>query len=327
MRLLKKYFLKLFVIGILGFLAIVAYVHFVVFTAPHDFATQEFIEIPQGSSLSSISKILEDQNIISSEKWFKLALYVLGKEQEIKSGSYYFTSPQDMKEVIRTVINGSYNIPTERVTILEGEAAYEFSATVAKALPLVDEQVFLDLVTSKNKEGYLYPDTYFFPQDATESDVISIMEKNFSKKISPYNDAIKNSQYTLGEILAMASLIENEAGSASFETKKKVAGVLWKRVEIQMPIQADAVFSYIYQEHLPRVLLSHLEVDSPYNLYKQIGLPPGPIGNPSIDSIRAALEPTPSSNLFYLTGFDGTFHYAQTLWRHESNRRQYLNYK
>jgi len=164
-------------------------------------------------------------------------------------------------------------------------------------------------------------------EDAKSQDVVRIMEKNFDKKIAPYQSQIDASKYSLDQILTMASLVENEAGSASYLTKQRVAGVLWKRVDEGIPIQADAVFGFIYQEHLPRVLLRHLEVDSPYNLYKKTGLPPGPIGNPSIDSIRATLDPIITSNLFYLTGFDGKFYYAETNGGHERNRRQHLNYR
>lgn len=308
-------------------IAFVLYVYLVVLPSPTEFIQNQFVDIKKGSSLGVIADTLESKGVISSSTFFKIGVYLAGRQEDLKSGMYFFAEPGRMDEVMRTIINGSFSVPTERVTILEGHAAYQFSDTVADKLPFVNSSELLALIEKEQKEGYLYPDTYFFPQDADAADVIRIMEKNFNKKIEPYQSQIQNSKYTLDEILAMASLVENEAGSASYETKRNVAGVLWKRVDVGIPIQADAVFSFIYQTHLPRVLLRHLEVESPYNLYTNKGLPPGPIGNPSIDSIRAALDPVITENLFYLTGFDGKFYYAQTNAGHEQNRRLHLNYR
>ncbi len=327
MRKIIKYTSIIVLVGLLVVAAICAYIYFIVAEAPQNFATNQFIEIEKGSSLSKVATQLEEKQIISSADLFKLGVYITGRQDQIKSGTYYFTEPIRVEEVVSKIINGSFEVPTERVTILEGHAAYQFAPAIARVLPEVDTDTFLSLIRAENKEGYLYPDTYFFPQNATEEDVLRIMERNFEKKIEPLQGLIASSKYSLPEILTMASLVENEAGSASYETKQNVAGVLWKRVDVGIPIQADAVFSYIFQKHLPRVLLSHLEVDSPYNIYKKTGLPPGPIGNPSIDSIRATLEPIVTDNLFYLTGFDGKFYYAKTNGGHEQNRRLHLNYR
>ncbi len=304
-----------------------SYVYFFIAEAPENFPKDQFIEIKSGSPLSVIADEFEKQGVISSATLFKIGVYATGNQQQLKSGTYYFTKPLRIEEIIRKVINGSFEVPTERVTILEGQAAYQFASSIAQALPLIDEAELLSLIQQEKKEGYLYPDTYFFPQDAEEDDVIRIMEKNFTKKIEKYVADIEKSPYTLDQILTMASLVENEAGAASYDTKRKVAGVLWNRVGVNMPIQADAVFSYIYQEHLPRVLFRHLEVESPYNIYKYTGLPPGPIGNPSIEAIRATIDPIDTDYLFYLTGFDGKFYYSKTNSGHEQNRRRHLNYR
>jgi len=172
---------------------------------------------------------------------------------------------------------------------------------------------------SKGKEGFLFPDTYSVPVNADTKEFIDILEKNYKTRTSVVRTQIEGSQYTEQQIITMASLVESEAGSASYATKQRVAGVLWKRIQIGMPLQADAVFSFIYQKHLPQVLFSHLEVDSPYNVYKNTGLPPGPISNPGIDSIRATLNPNIKDDLFYITGKDGVFYYARTLAGHNTN--------
>jgi len=302
------------------------FVYFIVLEAPSDFPEETYLEIPQGSTLSSVSDALAESNIINSSFFFKVGAYVKGTQDQIKSGNYYFDEPARTDVVLSRIINGYYNIPAERVTIVEGQASYQYVPVIAAGLPFVQESELLKLITSQKKEGYLYPDTYFFPENSTPEQVIQIMEENFKKKIAPLALEIQNSSYTQDEIITMASLIENEAGNASYETKRKVAGVLWNRVQIGMPIQADAVFPFILKKYLPRVLFSHLEINSPYNIYKNVGLPPGPIGSPSIESIRAAVNPAETDNLFYLTGFDGNFYYSKTNEGHEQNRRKYLNY-
>lgn len=327
MRTLKRHFFKLFLAGFLTAGALFVYAYFFLLAPPVNFSESKFIEIQRGSTLSSIAQTLAEKDIITSQDLFKIGVYLSGKQDQLKFGTYYFPEPERMEEVVRKIVQGDFDVPTVRVTIFEGQAAFQYAPVIARALPGVSEQELLDAIRADQKEGFLYPDTYFFPQNADAQDVMRIMEKNFDNKIAPYKNDIENSKYTLSEILAMASLVENEAGSASFETKQRVAGVLWKRVEVGMLIQADAVFPFIYQRPLPRVLNIHLESDSPYNLYKYTGLPPGPISSPSIDSIRAALDPVITQDLFYLTGFDGKFYYARTNAGHEQNRRLYLNYR
>ncbi len=321
---LLKILAALFVLGVLGLVAAGTFFYYRVAQPPLDFPTQEFITIDNGSSLSSVATLFQNKSLITNADAFKALVYLTGRENEIKSGTYYFARPQDMLGLVQTVLGGTYNVPVHKVTIFEGEAAYKFAPRVAAELPFVNAEALTKL--AKEKEGYLYPDTYNFPADSNEEKVVSIMEKNFNDRLEDLASDFGKSKYTKEQIITMASLVEGEAGVASYETKQKVAGVLWRRLDIGMPIQADAVFSYIYQKHLPRVLLRHLEVDSPYNIYKKSGLPPGPIGNPSIDSIRAALSPIDTGNLFYLTGFDGKFYYAKTLSAHERNRRLHLNY-
>ena len=117
----------------------------------------------------------------------------------------------------------------------------------------------------------------------------------------------------------MASILEKEA--RKLETRKVIAGILWKRIEIGMPLQVDAVFGYIHATSTYSPTFEDLEVDSPYNTYTNRGLPPGPIGNPGLESIRAALEPTKTPYLYYLTGKDGFMYYAKTFDQHVANRR------
>ena len=293
--------------------------------APSTGATDVYVEIPQGSSATTVATILEEQEIIRSADFMLLSMRMFGNDNAIKSGTYFFDSPQSLGEVIERVTTSDYQLPSRTITLFEGEANFEYAERLGAAFPYVYADEFTR--EAAGMEGYLFPDTYTIPERATTVEVIEILRDNFDARIEPLEEQIAASPYSLDDIITMASLVETEAGNASYETKQRVAGVLWRRYDIGMLLQADAVFSYIYQEHLPRVLYEHLEVNSPYNLYKYTGLPPGPIGNPGIDSIRATLNPVnPENYLYYLTGNDGKFYYSRTLSGHEQNRRNYLRY-
>ncbi len=298
------------------------YVYQLPYQQPGVVALDTYVEIPTGASATRAGELLESAGIIRSADVFLVALKLSGKTGDIKSGEYYFNTPQKLETIIGRVTSSAYGLPTKTVTLFEGEPNFEYAQRLANQFEYVTESEFMRL--AKNQEGYLFPDTYNIPLRASTQEVIDKLRANFDRRTESLQDQINASQYNRDQIVTMASLIETEAGNASYETKQKVAGVLWRRIEIGMPLQADAVFSYIYQEHLPLVLFKHLEVDSPYNVYKNTGLPPGPIANPGIDSIRAALNPVDTGNLFYITGKDGVFYYAKTFAGHNQNIRNYL---
>ena len=294
-------------------------------TAPGIVEQSQYIEIPSGTSAGGAAAILEEQGIIRSADTLLLSLKISGQDGAIKSGTYYFDVPHTLSEVIDRITSADYGSPLVTITLFEGEANFRYAERFEREFEYISAKEFIRVATPY--EGYLFPDTYTIPERATADEVVDIMRDNFDRRIESLREDIESSSYSLDEIITMASLVETEAGNASYETKQRVSGVLWRRFDIGMLLQADAVFSYIFGEHLPRVLYRHLEVDSPYNLYKHTGLPPGPIGNPGFDSIRATLEPVnPEGYLYYLTGHDGKFYYAKTLSGHEQNRRNHLQY-
>jgi len=148
------------------------------------------------------------------------------------------------------------------------------------------------------------------------------MENNFNVKISEIQDKIEKSKKSLKDVIIMASILEKEGNS--FESNKIIAGILWKRIEIGMPLQVDAVFPYIIGKNTYELTLEDLKVDSKYNTYLHKGLPPGPISNPGIYSILATLEPIKTDNLYYLSDKNGTMHYATNFEQHKKNKELYL---
>ncbi|MBI3075161.1 MAG: endolytic transglycosylase MltG, partial [Parcubacteria group bacterium] len=149
------------------------------------------------------------------------------------------------------------------------------------------------------------------------------MRENFFKKIKPLETAIGDSGKNLHEILTMASLLEEEARAA--DTRRLIAGILWRRLKIGMPLQVDATFMYINGKNTFELTLEDLADDSsPYNTYTHKGLPPGPITNPGLDSIVAALYPKENPYLFYLADLSGTTYYSRTFDEHKEKKFRYL---
>ncbi|MEK7149015.1 MAG: endolytic transglycosylase MltG, partial [Patescibacteria group bacterium] len=178
-------------------------------------------------------------------------------------------------------------------------------------------------------EGYLFPDTYRLYKDASADDVIRKMLGNFDRKLTKdMRNEIILQRKTIYEIVTIASLIEKEVKSP--EDKVLVSGILWKRLQLKIALQVDASIIYIKTNGRSqlnggeKVLYEDLKIDSPYNTYKYRGLPPGPISNPGLESIEAAIYPKQSPYLFYISTPDGKTIYSKTLEEHNTAVAKYL---
>lgn len=179
-------------------------------------------------------------------------------------------------------------------------------------------------------EGYLFPDTYRIYASSTPDELISRMLDNFDLKLNPEMVAeIERQKKSLTEIISLASIIEKEAPISNIEEgdrdAKLVSGVFWNRLEIGQALQSDATLSYLFSDNKPQHSGAELEVDSPYNSYKYAGLPPGPIGNPGLIAIRAAIYPAETNYYYFLTPPDSReVIYARTYAEHLQNKYKYL---
>ena len=216
--------------------------------------------------------------------------------------------------------NGNFGLTPVRLTFPEGITTKQMSLILSDKLIDFDGEEFLKL--SKDKEGYLFPDTYLFAPNTKPDEVIRVMKKNFDDKLLGINKAFSDFKKPLKDVVAMASILEAEARTT--ETRKVIAGILWKRLAMGMPLQVDAPFQYIIGKNTFQLTLADLKYDSPYNTYKYKGLPPGAIGNPGIDALLSAVTPTKSSYLFYLSDIRGNMHYANTFAEHVINKEKYL---
>ena len=298
-----------------------ATVWYVAASAPRSFNAPRIVRIEEGTTLQGGAKLLKEQHIIRSETVFIASALILGGEHSLIAGDYYFAAPQNVVVVGNRLSAGDYNLEPLKVTVPEGSTIADIADILSDKLLIFDREQFLAL--AEGKEGYLFPDTYYFRPTESPALVLSAMEENFYKRIEPLRDDIVASGRSLHDIVTMASLLEEEARTT--QSRKMISGILWKRIALGMRLQVDAVFPYIIGKNTFEVTKKDLLVDSPYNTYLYEGLPLGAISNPGLNSIEAAVNPTPSQYLYYLSDHGGGMHYSKTYEQHLLYKRQYLD--
>ncbi len=289
------------------------------FAAPAGFPAGAYVRVEEGMSLTSIAQKFEANGVVSSAARFKLLTRLLGDETHIPAGYYYFSHDENMVWVAMRLLNGDFETTPVRITIAEGSTVRDIAKQLLIKVPDFNSREFM----ARAREGYLFPDTYFFRPGESTQTILSVFENNFNNKMLKAQAAISASGHSLDEILIMASIVEKEASKTA--DRKMIAGVLWHRIDIGMPLQTDATFPYYLGRNTYEVTLTDLQTDHPYNTYTNKGLPPGPISNPGLDSIMAAAQPTKNTYVFFLSDRQGNFHYAVTYEQHLANRQKYLN--
>ncbi|HQT82578.1 MAG TPA: endolytic transglycosylase MltG [Candidatus Paceibacterota bacterium] len=287
---------------------------------PADFTPGSTVVIPDGASAPLAAQTLADAHIIAHPAVLRALLRIADASGRIQAGAYRFAAPENALTVAYRLVVGAYGLPAVRITFTEGTTVREMAAQVAAAFPGISADGFF--TAAQSDEGYLFPDTYFFPPSANAASIIAAMRANFDAKIASSSGEIQASGRSLSDIVTMASLVEKEARTTV--NRRIVAGILYNRLKLNMPLQVDAVFGYIYGRDTYSPSYVDLKVNSPYNTYTHTGLPPGPIDNPGMDSLEDALNPTKTNYLYYLTDKNGVMHYATTYAEHQANQRKYL---
>lgn len=289
-------------------------------TPPAEFPTHSLITIDEGSTLEEATQILEGRHVVRSALLLEAITRARGFGTDTKAGKYYFETPVTAFTIAGRISHGDYGIEGVRVTLVEGMTAKEMAAELSRMLPSFSEEKFLQ--DAKPLEGTLFPDTYFILPGTTEEEVVSLLTNTFAQKTE---ELFKTHASSLSQrdIVILASLLEKEAIGIS--DKQRVAGIIMNRLKIDMRLQIDAVFGYIVGRSGYTPTGNDLESESPYNTYKVIGLPPGPIANPSLESLEAALTPEKTPYMYYLTGRDGRMYWAKTFEEHKRNRELYLD--
>ena len=288
---------------------------------PADFPTGRLVTIDDGMTLAEVAASLKSQHVIRSKIAFSMLVTLLAGEGGALSGEYFFSQPLSLFTVAKKVVRGEFGLVPVKITIPEGSTVKDIAALFSQKFDDFDPDEFTRL--AKDKEGYLFPDTYFFLPNVKAPQVVAEMEENFFKRIQTIQKQIDEFGKPLRDVVIMASLLEKEA--RTLKTKRIVAGILWKRIAIGMPLQVDAVFPYINGKNTYTLTHDDLKIDSPYNTYRYKGLPAGPIANPGLDSLRAAVTPIETEYLYYLSDRKGNMYYASTFEEHKRNKRLYLN--
>jgi len=291
--------------------------------ASYPFPDRALVSVERGESLKQISQVFEEQGVVRSAFWLKTFIIILGGEKRVVAGDYYFPEPLNVFSIARILHRGEFGLIPLKITIQEGFSSREIASLLGQNLPSFEPEDFIKEVNEKNLEGYLFPDTYFFMPNTKASGAILIMRENFSRQIDDYEEDILKSEKTLNDIMIMASIIEKES-NGNIKSKRIVSGILWKRLKLKMLLQVDAPFRYYNGKHSYTLTKEDLKEDHPYNTYVNKGLPPTPISNPGIDSIRAAIAPTNTEYLFFMSDKAGNMYYAKNFDGHQANREKYL---
>ena len=298
--------------------------------------------IQKGQGSKQIAQNLKNQDLITSAFFFQAYAFINGDTKKLQAGTYILTPGMSVSRIVKKISTG--DALRERLTIIEGWSIQDIAKDLEeKGLFSVDE--FTDLLGNLQKipskdfsqaysflaekpgslsyEGYLFPDTYFISMHETLEEIIERIFTNFDKKITlDIRNEIRKQGKTLFEIITLASLLEKEVQSV--KDKKLVAGILWKRLEAGMPLQIDATIAYLTGKQTTRISRKETQISSPYNTYQNRGLPIGPIANPGIESIQAALDPTQSPYWFYLSTPQGETIFSKNLDEHNTAKAQYL---
>lgn len=294
------------------------------------------LNIPEGSSGDDIAQILAQNHIIDNPKAYYAAVEAADAAMSIKPGDYILTTGQDPASVVTQLVEGP-NVEGITLTIQEGLTVAQSAARVeetlgipadefiaqAKASNYVADYPFLEGAYDDSLEGYLYPKTYSFSEQPTADQVIRTLLDQFQTETASLGLDNAPTGLSAHDIVTMASLIERETAVA--DERPLVASVMYNRLAIDMPLQIDAAIVYARGGGSDPVTYDDLEIDSPYNIYQNLGLTPGPICSPSVSSIEAALNPSDTDYLYYVASpdGDGTHRFSSDYEQFERDSQEY----
>lgn len=283
--------------------------------------SQKIFVVRKGQGVREISSNLKQQGLIKDPIVFFIINKKMGYDKKIEAGDFKLSPSMNTWDIANSLTHGTLDI---WVTIPEGKRTEEVAEILKENVPTFEESWIQSLATN---EGYLFPDTYLIPKDATIDLISTMMKDNFQQKF----DSVKNTKTTNltdRETIIMASLVEREA-KADID-RPMVASVIYNRISIDMKLDIDATLQYAlgYQTDEKRwwkkgLTAEDKTINSPYNTYTNPGLPPGPISNPGLASIKASLNPAKTDYLFYISDANGTNHYAKTMEEHNANIKKY----
>lgn len=294
--------------------------------------------VQSNESVSSIADRLHQEGLIRSPTYFRLRIQFTGKDQDIVAGQFQLRTDMSTAQIIDTITSEeAVSFEETTVTFLEGWRVEQYAEALLEAGLITSTEEFIEATfdarwnaeypilhsrpSGRGLEGYLFPDTYTFRDDATPHDIIATMLDNFDARVTP---EMRASVDALGmsfhQALTLASIVEREAALES--ERPLIASVFFNRYVASMPLEADPTVQYQLGEPgewWPVITGSDLDEGGSYNTYLNPGLPPGPICNPGLDAMRAAFAPEPSDYLFFVARGDGSHAFAETFEEHQEN--------
>ncbi|MDN6711171.1 endolytic transglycosylase MltG [Tetragenococcus halophilus] len=296
------------------------------------------VTIPNGSSNKQIGEILENENVINSGMVFNYYMK-FNNQDGFQAGEYVFSPSMTLDEIANSLKEGESAFDQARIAVPEGYDVEEIAEEIDQQTEFSEDE-FLDLMKDEDffdelhdsypellddaaeaedvryrLEGYLFPATYDYQPDMSLEELVEQMVATTDSTLEGHYDEIKNSDLNVQETMTVASLVEKEG--VTEEDRKDIAQVFFNRTEADMPLQSDISILYALGEHKETVTYEDLEVDSPYNLYQNVGYGPGPFDNPSEDSIDAVLNPTDNDYYYFVADVStGEVYYAETYEEH-----------
>lgn len=314
-------------------LALLAPASFVVFLAfaPGNGKVRKFVDFPEGTSLKKFAADLEQNRLISSAPLFTLYVRLKGDGSRLKAGTYHLHDGMTPREILRKLAIG--DVYARRFTVPEGYSIYQLAELLeqqgifkkeAFLRRCFDKELLRELgIDARSVEGYLFPSTYDVGPKMDEAGLIRTMVEKFGEVFEErFAHRVRATGKSARQVVTLASMIEKEA-VVPWE-RPVISSVFHNRLARKMPLQSDPTAIYGVRAFGGKVTKKDLRNASPYNTYLVRGLPPGPIGNPSVSSIEAALNPARTAYLYFVARKDGTHHFTSTLEEHNRGVRKYL---
>ena len=319
---MKKFFIVLSIISLVTGISLSLFVNSNITPVSSDTKNKIFV-VKEGEGIQTISQNLYQSGFIKNEYAFLIYSLITRQNKKLQSGTFRLSASLSTPEIIKKLSSGG--VSDYWLKIIDGSRVDEIAILFPSGLTFNS----LDFLTKyKSKEGYLFPDSYLIPSYFNLDQTVEVITSNFNKKITQAKEKSTSNLIDEDNVI-MASLLEREG--KNLESKQMIAGVIINRLNLGMPLQIDATVQYAKDSltknnanYWQPVSKLDLQIDSPYNTYKNQGLPPRPICNPGYNSLFAAFHPTKSDNIFYITGNDGLMYYAKTLEEHNSNIAKYL---
>lgn len=286
-------------------------------------SVEKLLSVVPGQNFSTFAEVLHTQGIVDSPFKLKLLARIEGYDKKIKAGEYRLSSAMKPRELLDVLAEG--RVYLHRVTIPEGFTLFQIAERLERRA-LVSAPAFIQAATDARQvapygiegntfEGYLFPDTYYFPKGVTPRRIIAAMVGRFWEKFSPsWKAGARERGLSVHQVVTLASIIEKETGSPS--ERPLIAAVFYNRLKKGMRLQSDPTVIYAISNFNGNLTRKDLKTATPYNTYRLKGLPAGPIANPGTAALEAALYPAKTDYLYFVARKDGTHQFSHSLKEH-----------